>query len=138
MKFRTEIEITKYPVEVEYRSKIMFIGSCFAENIGNQLDEFCFNTDINPFGVLYNPASVAQSLKILNENRLFTDKNLQYRNELYFSFNHHSRFSDTDANTCLTKINERIASSSAFLHNCDFLFITFGTSWFISTKKTVK
>lgn len=45
------------------------IGSCFTENIGNKLAELKYNIDINPFGILYNPASVINSIQYLIEKK---------------------------------------------------------------------
>ena len=127
-KFRTEIEITESENKFTYKDKLFFIGSCFTENIGNVLHELKFNTEVNPFGVLYNPLSVKNSLEILLRQKEFTEKDLQHNNDLWFSFYHHSSFSDVDKQQCLDKINSKIKTASKHLKECDYLFITFGTS----------
>jgi len=114
----------------------MFIGSCFAENIGSRLQELCFDTVINPFGVLYNPASVAQSLRILLSKKEFLNTDLNYNNELYFSYKHHSSFSSPSASECLSKINQSLIQSSEYLYHANFLFLTLGTAWVYRLKET--
>jgi hypothetical protein len=114
----------------------MFFGSCFSENIGQKLLDMKFNVDLNPFGILYNPESIANSLKILLENRAFTADDLFHDQGLWNSYYHHSRFSDVNRETVLEKINKRIFLSREFLLKADFLMITFGTSWVYELKKT--
>ncbi|MCK4662568.1 MAG: GSCFA domain-containing protein [Bacteroidales bacterium] len=127
--FRTVFNIPPSDYKLSYNTKSLFIGSCFTENIGNRLSELKFNVDVNPFGVLYNPISVKNGLEILIQKKTFKEKDLQYYNEQWFSFYHHSRFSDTDKVECLRKINDRITISSKQLEESELLFITFGTAW---------
>lgn len=129
MKFRTEIEIEKASFDINHKSKIMFLGSCFTENIGNILEEHKFKVDINPFGILYNPLSVAKSLEILTEKSSLTPQSLVEKDGVWHSRFHHSRFSGTDKQGVLDNINKRLAISSEFLCQTDYLFITFGTAW---------
>lgn len=91
---------------------------------------------MNPFGILYNPESIANSLRILLEKRVFTEGDLFQDQGLWNSFFHHSRFSDVDMEVALEKINSRISSSHEFLKKTDFLIITFGTAWVYELRKT--
>lgn len=114
----------------------MFLGSCFTENIGNRMAELKYNTDINPFGILYNPVSVANGLRILLDKKVFTSEDLVEADGLWHSFFHHGRFSSPNKKETLEIINNRIKLSAEFLKSADFLFITFGTSWIYKYKKT--
>ena len=136
MSFFTEIKIPEFPWKMDYSKSMMFFGSCFSENIGRKLIDLKFNVDLNPFGILYNPVSIANSLKILLEKRVFNENDLFQDQGIWNSFYHHSRFSDVDLETVLKMINDRIAISSDFLLKTDFLIITFGTSWVYELKKT--
>ncbi len=127
--FRTVLKPIKYDFEINYKSTSMFIGSCFTENIGELLKENKFKIDINPFGILYNPVSVKNSIDILINEKQFSEQDIFYHNEQWHSFSHHSRFSNSEKELTLNEINKRISNSSEFLKNTDFLFITFGTSW---------
>jgi len=132
--FRTEVEIPKFTNKMGYRHQSLMIGSCFAENIGEVLEELCFPIKVNPFGILYNPVSIANSLHILISGKKFTGQDLFYSNGLYNSFFHHSRFSDPDPVKALEQINAQTTEASAILQNCHHLFITFGTSWVFKHK----
>jgi len=134
IKFRTEVEIPRFAKKMGYRHQSLMIGSCFAENIGGILEELCFPIKVNPFGILYNPVSIANSLQILITGKKFTEKDLFYSNGLYNSFFHHSRFSDPDPVKALEQINAQTDEASAILKNCHHLFITFGTSWVFKHK----
>lgn len=135
-KFQTEVDVPDFKWKTGYSKSNLFMGSCFTENVGNKMAALKFNVDINPFGILYNPVSVANGLQILLENKQFQKKDLIEHNGLWHSFYHHGRFSGTDANATLQQINERINQSSVFLKKTNFLFLTFGTAWIYQYKKT--
>ncbi len=127
--FRTKVNIPKSNFEFDYHKSAVMMGSCFVENMGLKLKTNKYQVDVNPFGVIYNPVSVCNSLRLLMEKRDFGEDDLHFHNKLWFSFHHHSKFSNTDLSKCLLDINEGIAQSSKNLKEADFLFITFGTSW---------
>lgn len=134
MKFRTEVDLPEFKKKMGYRQQSMMMGSCFAESIGTYLQELCFPIIVNPFGTLYNPTSIANSLEHLLNNKKFADQDLFFYNGLYNSFSHHGRFSDSDPGKALKQINFKVAEASANLNNCHHLFITFGTSWVFEHK----
>jgi len=136
IKFRTEVDLPDFKRKMGYRHPSMMIGSCFAENIGNYLLELCFPIIVNPFGILYNPVSIANSLGFLIDGKRFTEQDLFYSNGLYNSFFHHSRFSDPDPVNALKCINLQVDEASDVLKNCSHLFITFGTSWVFRHKSS--
>ena len=72
MELYTTIKIPKPPFRFSWQERILLLGSCFAENIGAKLAENKFNVDINPFGTLYNPASIAAALRMLLHPERFT------------------------------------------------------------------
>ena len=129
MNFFSHIELPKSLIDISYPDINMFFGSCFAENIGNKFFEHKFQVDLNPFGVLYNPESIACSIKRLIENAPINGEELFSHQGIYHSFCHHSSFSDTSQEACLQKINERIALSAGNLKKASKLFITFGTAY---------
>ena len=65
MELYTRILLPKARFSFSYEDRVVMMGSCFAENIGRKLEENKFSVDINPFGTLYNPASVAEGLRML-------------------------------------------------------------------------
>jgi hypothetical protein len=126
--FRTVVEIPESRTKLDYEASSMWIGSCFTENIGSRLKELKFPHELNPFGILYNPASINNSLRILTGGTTFTEKDLRYGNGFWYSFSHHSSYSHPDREACLERINESITRAAGMLEKAKFLFITFGTA----------
>lgn len=128
MEFRTKVELPIGEYEIRHDSRIMSWGSCFAENISKKLIENKFSCDANPFGVLYNPLSIARSINILLDECYYSEDNLQYANGQWFSLMHHSSFSSSDKSECLNRINERIRFGTAHLRTARTVILTWGTA----------
>lgn len=135
-RFRTRFGIPAFRSPLTYQTPSLFIGSCFTESIGGKLRNVKFPVDINPFGVIFNPISVKNSLEILIHAREFSKDDLHYFNRQWISFSHQTSFSDPDPETCLNIINQGILQSSRFLKRAGFLFITFGTAWVYEWEET--
>lgn len=129
MELYTRILLPKARFSFSYEDRVVMMGSCFAENIGRKLEENKFSVDINPFGTLYNPASVAEGLRMLLRPEYFTPGDLFQHEGIYHSFTHHSRFSAPSEEECLGHINSRLSESSDFLRKATRLVITLGTAF---------
>jgi hypothetical protein len=127
MNFRTEIKLGDAPFEINYQHQLMLVGSCFSDNIGDKLKEMKMKVLSNPFGISFNPYSIAQSISRIIQNVRYSD--LEIHNDLYFSFDHHSSFSSSSKSEALERINSSLASAHEKLREADFLFITFGSAW---------
>lgn len=136
MEFRTEVHIPPSETRISYRSNIQFMGSCFTENIGAMMKELRFKIDVNPFGVNYNPSSVSRNLWALLNRKEYTKSDLHSGGDRWFSFDHHSRFSDPDPDICLENINKRLRISQEHLKDTRFLILTWGTAWVYVHRKT--
>lgn len=138
--FSTQIDIPHSAVEITYNDRILTLGSCFAENIGTKLQEAFFLTFINPFGVMYNPMSVAQGIRHLLSEKEFTAADLFQSGSLWNSLAHSSTFSAVTADDALQKINSRLQAARYFLHETNVMMITLGTAWvfeLVDTRKIV-
>lgn len=129
MELYTQISLPKAGFSFSYEDHILMMGSCFANNIGRKLEENKFNTDINPFGTLYNPLSIAQGLQRLLYPTPFGEKDIFQYEGIYHSFSHHSAFSATSKDDCLDQINKRLTQSAVFLQSATRLIITLGTAF---------
>ena len=136
--FSTQIDIPHSAVEITYNDRILTLGSCFAENIGTKLQEAFFLTFINPFGVMYNPMSVAQGIRHLLSEKEFTTADLFQSGSLWNSLAHSSTFSATTADEALQKINSRLLAARYFLHETNLMMITLGTAWVFELVDTGK
>ena len=129
MDFFTHITFSDAPFLFSLSEPILLLGSCFVENMGKRLEDNKFQIDLNPFGTLYNPASIAETLRMLLHPERFTENNLFLHEGIYHSFSHHSRFSSSSAEDCLKNINDRLFLSAERLRQEQRLIVTWGTAW---------
>lgn len=129
MDFFAPINIEKLQPPIKYGDNILLIGSCFTEHIGNALAENKFNVLQNPNGILFDPASVCNALVSYIENKPHPEDDLIYLNELWQSWQHHSRFSGIDKSKVLQNIHESRLQAHGFLKKADWLIITLGSSF---------
>jgi len=129
MSFRTKIPIKQFLFDIEYKSKLLFIGSCFSDNISQKLINSGFSVIGNPFGVLYNPLSIKNVFKILLEKKVFSEDDLVQNQGLYHSFSHHGSFSRDTKQETLVQINTSIEENLELLKTTEIVFITFGTAY---------
>ena len=129
MNFFTNINIKPLQPTISYHDKLMLIGSCFTEHIGNYLDDVKFRVMQNPHGILFDPISVCSSLASYIENRQYKEEDLFYLNEAWHSWQHHGRFSGMDKEEVLVNINHSQQAAHTFLKQADWVMITLGSSF---------
>lgn len=129
MQFSTQIPIAKSNHPIDYNSKIVSLGSCFAVNIGQKFDYFKFRNTTNPFGVLFHPLALEKFIGYAVENKHFTESDVFEHNELWHCFDAHSDLSHTDKDTLLSNLNSVCSSANAKLKEASHLIITLGTAW---------
>lgn len=140
MEFRTKVNIESSGLTIDYDTRLCLFGSCFIEHIGRYLNQNKFNAQVNPFGVLYNPLSISQSIGLLLDDRIFSESDLIHDKGLYHSFDYHGSFSSPESSIILNSINDASQIASQTIKNADLLIITFGTSFvyeYIPTGKIV-
>ena len=127
MELLTKVQINPSETKIGYQDKILLLGSCFADNIGEKFGEHYFQATVNPFGTLYNPASImkAITLSFEHDNKHYI---LQH-NGLWHSMMHHGSFSHPDKNELLSRYNESLAIMRNALQEASTIVVTFGTSW---------
>ncbi len=135
MKFRTEIEINKSPNKINPNSSLFFIGSCFATNIGNECSNRGIKTYINPFGVTYNPLSIAKIIEIIDNNSNIDEKYFRKVGDKWCSMLHHSDFNNSNLDTLKESINSTITQTRNYILSSSHIFITLGTAWVYFDKK---
>lgn len=133
MKFRTEISIAPFAPEtrIGYNNHILALGSCFADTVGERLRRARFACTVNPSGVLFNPASIAQAIETFATERPVAQEELHLATEtgLWFHFGFHGSFSSPDRNSALAAMNHARQLGTEALHRADRLLLTFGTAW---------
>ena len=129
MKLLLDIKITEPGVKIDYRDKIMLVGSCFTEHIGDSLADLKFQVMQNPNGIVFDPSTVASSITSYIENKKYSAVDLVQLNELWQSWQHHSRYSGIDKDEVLLSINHSQQEAHQFLKEAKWLIITLGTSF---------
>lgn len=131
MNLSTAVSTADFTGSVSLEDKIMILGSCFADNIGAKMADAGFDVCINPFGTLYNPASVWNAVARLDSAEPFTEEECEPMGAgagLICSFSHHTSFARPTAAEFLDNANSRLAQASVFWKECNKLIITFGTA----------
>ena len=130
MVFRTKTVFEAWNHRLCHSDKLLVMGSCFADYIGGHLQRMKFRAIVNPYGVLYNPLSIAEGLSRLLECRLFTEDELhEFPDGGWNTWLHHSRYSHPDKHMALSAINHSIEKAARRLAEADILILTLGTSW---------
>ncbi|MDB5195880.1 MAG: hypothetical protein JWP88_250 [Flaviaesturariibacter sp.] len=129
MELMLNINIPKPDAQISHGQRILSVGSCFTEHIGNALKDLKFGVLQNPNGILFDPASVCASLTSYITNDQYSRTDLFELNELWHSWRHHSRFSGIDKEAVLAGINESQLQAHQFILQADWLIITLGSSF---------
>jgi len=129
MKLFTKVEVEKYSSKISYRDKILFLGSCFANEMGSVMKSLQFNVLVNPFGVLYNPASISNSLERLRSDRKFTESDIIVDNDIYKSLYHSSEFASMSMQQLISKINGLLEQASNHYKESKWVVVSLGTRW---------
>jgi len=129
MDFHLEFTPKPFEIKINHQHNLLLIGSCFTEQIGTKLANHKFTVLDNPNGILFNPVSITKSIVSYIEQKQYGHSDLFYQNDCWNSWDHHSRFSDTDKDRCLKKINESQTEAYEFLKNADWLLITLGSAF---------
>ena len=129
MQFTTPIPILKSNFPIDYHSKVLSLGSCFAVNIAEKLDYFKFQNTVNPFGILFHPLAIEKFLGFAANEKQFAESDIHFHNEHWFSFDAHSDLNQTDKHQLFQNLNQKVSETTEQLTKASHLIITLGTAW---------
>ena len=129
MQLSLTLDIPKLAHPINYYDRVLLTGSCFTEHISERLQQHKFNVLSNPNGILFNPLSVADSLNGYLKGRQYVKEDLFFLNELWNSWDHHTRFSDTDADAALAGINHSQEEAGKCIREAGWVIITLGSAF---------
>ncbi len=129
MQFMLQPNFPPLPRRLTYTDRIMLIGSCFTEHMYDRFEQHKFTVLQNPHGILFNPMSIVSALKSYIHGDIYEERELVYLNELWNSWDHHTRFSDQDKQIATEKINQSLRDASEFIRDADYLIITLGSAF---------
>ena len=137
MKLQTNIPFSKETNNlIDYNSKIILLGSCFSENIGEKFRYLKFQSVQNPFGILFHPKAIETIIKNAINKKEYTGKDVFFLNERWHSFEAHSQLSSTSKEEIIEQLNKASISTNKSLKDSNHIIITLGTSWVYLLKET--
>ena len=137
MQFHTEIKTKPLEQTIAYGDGLLYLGSCFADEVGNLCKSMGFNAMVNPFGVLYNPASIAQSVERLHNGKSFShDEVIGVGEGHYCTFSHNTAFWNYSEAALLANINKSLVEAHEHFLQAKWMVVSLGTSWVFRHKAT--
>jgi len=134
MNFTTSVPLQKSNFPMNYNSKIVSLGSCFAENMAEKFEYFKFQNDVNPFGIIFNPVSIEKLIHRAVHKIEFTEDDVFFHNETWHCFELHSDLNDFSNELLLTNLNRLLHQFRIQLEEASHIIITLGTSWVYRNK----
>lgn len=132
LKLQTPVETGRSAVCISLNDKIFVLGSCFADNMGQKMADLGFDVCVNPFGTLYNPVSICNSVARLTSGIPFSkDECVQMGAGagLVCSFSHHTSFARRTEDEFLNVANASLKEASLWWKAATKVIITLGTAW---------
>ncbi|WGD33672.1 GSCFA domain-containing protein [Olleya sp. YS] len=130
MEFQTEIKLKKQEDnQIDYHSKVLLLGSCFSENIGETFEYYKFQNYINPFGVLFHPKAIETLVSNALNGKKYTENDIFLNNEQFHCYDAHSRISNPTKSLVLHQLNAALQKTNHYLKHATHVVITLGTAW---------
>jgi GSCFA family protein len=129
MQFRTQIPIQKSNHQLDYDSKVVSLGSCFAAHIGDKFTHHQFRNVANPFGIIFQPLALAEIIRFAVTQKIFTDTDIFEHNGIWHSFAAHSSLSNTNRDQLIETLNNATQQLHDALSEASHLILTLGTAW---------
>jgi len=136
MLFHTKINIKPLDQTIRYTDGLLFLGSCFADEVGGICRGLGFNAQVNPFGVLYNPASITQAVERLADGKPFSyEEVIQVGEGFYCTFSHNTAFWNASETVLLEQVNRSLEATHEHFLKSKWVIISLGTSWVFRNKE---
>ncbi|MBN3583279.1 GSCFA domain-containing protein [Algoriphagus aestuarii] len=129
MQWITSFDIPSHPTPISHNHKILSLGSCFAESIGNKMKELKMDILINPFGTLFHPIPICQLLEFAIHQKSLPEELILERDGMHFHYWTHSQVMGYSKEELRGKLAGELILLKEYLENSDFLIITLGSSW---------
>ena len=129
MNFTTKIPLVKYNNPIDYNSKIVSLGSCFAQNMAEKFEYFKFHNVVNPFGIIFNVVAIEKLIFRSIRKQYYTEKDIFFHNESWHCYESHSELSNPNKAEFLNNLNELIDSTNKQITEATHFIITLGTAW---------
>lgn len=136
MDLTTEVPLPSSSAKITFATPVMFLGSCFANEIGYRMASGKLKVMTNPHGTLFNPFSVAHAVDRFISSHVYTGEDIYLHQNRYMSLDHHTAFSSYERDVLIERLNDVSRSATAFIREASFLFVTFGTSYIYTLRES--
>ena len=137
MELTTQIKIQPLSQTIAYGDGILFLGSCFADEEGAICRGLGFDAQVNPFGVLYNPLSIANALQRLHSGKPFTHEEvIRAGEEFYCTFSHNTEFWSHTEMELLERVNQALKEAREHFLEAKWIIVSLGTAWVYRYRET--
>ena len=123
MKLHLDYQVPDPPFKINYEDELLLIGSCFTEHIGHRLQARKFKSQVNPFGHVFNPSSMAKVMERMLSKTLFTDADLIFHEGLWHAWDAHGDFSKANKQELLNTLNDTLTDWYQFIRNAGTLVL---------------
>ena len=127
--FRTELNIIPSLEKIEHGNKIITIGSCFSQVIGERLSKNKFETLVNPFGTIFNPVSIFRLLENSISSNFSILSSSVLSQSIWFNYHVHSDLYGDTEEELKSRVEEKVKEVNQWLNQADVLIITLGTAF---------
>lgn len=134
--FRTKVIPAISPNKINLEDRILSLGSCFAQNIGQKLSDYKFEANVNPFGTLFNPLSI---FKLVNQavlNEIIEALGIIESQGVFHHYDLHSDLSNLNRDALIANANYLLKSIGKQLPSTSVVIYTFGTAIVYELKET--
>ncbi|MDF2158569.1 GSCFA domain-containing protein [Algoriphagus sp. CAU 1675] len=138
MQWFTEFEIPQSPFPISHQSKVLSMGSCFAQSMGEKMEEHKFDIFINPFGTIFHPLALRDLLDLAIRRNPIDEKLILERDETYFHYLAHSDLFGKSEAELLEKFSHQLEITREYLSKGSHLILTFGTSWIYELQENIR
>lgn len=139
MILQTEIKIQPLEQAVRYGDGLLFLGSCFADEVGGICKGLGFNAMVNPFGVLYNPFSIANAIYRLQSGNPFSHNEVICTGEEFFcTFSHNTEFWNPSEEGLLQQVNQALETAHNHFEEAKWVIVSLGTAWVYRYRETLE
>lgn len=129
MQLQTLVPVQPLMNKINYHSKIVSVGSCFAVNMAQRFTQYQFLNTVNPLGILFHPLAIANLIDFAVQNKLFTEKDVFFHNEVWSCFHAHSDLNELEQEDILSALNEKTAQFKDNIQQASHFILTLGTAW---------
>lgn len=129
MQLQTLVPVQPLNNKINYHSKIVSVGSCFAVNMAQRFKQYQFINTVNPLGILFHPQAISNLVQYAVNNKVFSDTDVFLHNEIWSCFHAHSDLNELEQEDIVDALNQRIVDFRSNIEQASHFIVTLGTAW---------